>query len=468
MRVQIAGGLAPASPWFWAPRVRRFAIAAFAASVFFAIAEDVVLEEHDEIVLRVDRALQAMVAALPAPVHSLAVLISHLTGEGATVMGALGMVVLITVGRRADAIEVVTGTLMAWGLAGVLQAVCGAFRSGAENGTVWLVMGRFPSEHSLTAVVVLGTIAGVLGRDRTRLARSSLWVSAASMALAMGVAQIMTSHYWPSHVVGGLAAGAAWLAVVAPGARPWYWTEREQPLRTPGEPSTSRPRSDWRSPRVRYQVTEVAEAYDQRFHGLRGRYHNWRLFRLLNKCLWSLPPDSVVLDVPCGTGRVDNWLQEKSLRVVAADISSAMLTVAHRKVRRTSAWLGFVRADVEHLPFRSRSVDAVVSIRFLHLLDRDARLTVLREMARVAKHEVIIEYRGLDRRVKLVKRALVRRLTGRNERRSRIISGMTDELSECDLRVERCYFFNRLFSGGVLILTIGGRPTPVEPPPPTG
>src|SRR3989442_1673113 len=94
---------------------------------------------------------------------------------------------------------------------------------------------------------------------------------------------------------------------------------------------------------VRYQDTDVAEAYDrQRFHSPRGRYNNWRLRRLLNKVLEGLSPGSVVLDIPCGTGRIDNWLLNASLRVIAADISMEMLAVARQKVRPMPSWLGFL------------------------------------------------------------------------------------------------------------------------------
>jgi len=195
----------------------------------------------------------------------------------------------------------------------------------------------------------------------------------------------------------------------------------------------------------------VANAYDrQRFHHPRGRYHNWRLRRLLTKALGRLSPGSVVLDIPCGTGRIDNWLLNASLRVIAADISSEMLTVARRKVRPAASWLGFLRADANHLPLRSRSVDAVVCIRFLHLLDRDARLSVLTEIARVAMREAIVEFR-VERRVKTAKRALISWLTRRTNRKKMTVSEIADELSRCGLLADHYYFVSRWFSGSVLV-----------------
>jgi ubiquinone/menaquinone biosynthesis C-methylase UbiE len=195
----------------------------------------------------------------------------------------------------------------------------------------------------------------------------------------------------------------------------------------------------------------VANAYDrQRFHHPCGRYHNWRLSRLLRKALGDLSSGSVVLDIPCGTGRIDNWLLNASLRVIAADISSEMLAVARQKVRPTASWLGFLRADADHLPLRSGSVDVVLCIRFLHLLDPGARLKALTEIARVAKRGAIVEFR-VERRAKTVKRALIAWLTRRTIRKKMTVFEIADELSRCGLLADRYYFVSRWFSGSVLV-----------------
>ena len=195
----------------------------------------------------------------------------------------------------------------------------------------------------------------------------------------------------------------------------------------------------------------MANAYDrQRFHHPRGWYHNWRLRKLLNNTLGSLSPGSIVLDIPCGTGRIDNWLLNASLRVVAADISSEMLAVARQKVRPAPSWLGFLRADAEQLPLRSRSVDTVLCIRFLHLLDQEARRSVLNEIARVAKRRAIVEFR-VERRVKTAKRALISWLTRRRAQKKMTVFEIADELSRCGLLADRYYFVSRWFSGSVLV-----------------
>jgi hypothetical protein len=62
----------------------------------------------------------------------------------------------------------------------------------------------------------------------------------------------------------------------------------------------------------------------------------------------------------------------------------------------------------------------------------------------------------------MAKRALVRRLTGREVGRNRIIPGIIDELNECGLRVQSYFFISRWFSGSVLILARCVGPTVPE------
>jgi ubiquinone/menaquinone biosynthesis C-methylase UbiE len=212
-----------------------------------------------------------------------------------------------------------------------------------------------------------------------------------------------------------------------------------------------------------YQSLDVAEEYDRRrFHSLGGRYNNWRLQRLLRSALGALAPGSAVLDIPCGTGRIDDRLLRRSLRVIAADISTAMLTVAQRKLRPRRRGLAFVRADAGCLPFRSHSVPAVLCVRFLHLMDPTERRAVLTELARVAKHWVIVEYRNLDPPVRSFKRAILAWFRREDRPRRRTVSDIEAELRRCGLGGRRYYYVNRWFSGSVLVAA-DHRPRIVQP-----
>ncbi len=91
------------------------------------------------------------------------------------------------------------------------------------------------------------------------------------------------------------------------------------------------------------------------------------------------------VDLGCGAGR-HLPLLEGFDRVVAADFSREMLEEARDSLRTSAADVdaGFVEADVEHLPFASRSFDLALYVAGLHHLpSRDSRARSLRELHRV-------------------------------------------------------------------------------------
>ncbi|MFE2976640.1 class I SAM-dependent methyltransferase [Streptomyces sp. NPDC059258] len=85
-----------------------------------------------------------------------------------------------------------------------------------------------------------------------------------------------------------------------------------------------------------------------------------------------------VLDLACGTGIVTERLLRPERTVVGVDRSPGMLSLAARRLPG-----GVVRGDGTRLPFASESVDAVVTVWLLHLLE-DA-VPVLAEAARVLR-----------------------------------------------------------------------------------
>ncbi|MBK3568486.1 MULTISPECIES: class I SAM-dependent methyltransferase [unclassified Streptomyces] len=85
-----------------------------------------------------------------------------------------------------------------------------------------------------------------------------------------------------------------------------------------------------------------------------------------------------VLDIACGTGIVTRRLLRPGRTVLGADRSPAMLALADRRVPG-----GVVRADATRLPFASASVDVVVIVWLLHLLEES--VPVLTEAARVLR-----------------------------------------------------------------------------------
>ena len=177
-----------------------------------------------------------------------------------------------------------------------------------------------------------------------------------------------------------------------------------------------------------------AERYERRRYGSPGRRLNLRLLeRALSRALATVPAGGIVMDAPCGTGILWSFLRRKGFRVVGADISPAMLAVA----RRRSESFGQVRADLEQPPCRPRSVDAVVSNRFMMHLPPDVRPRVLRALADLARGPVIATichpytYKSFQRTLRRMLGAKVKR-SPRLTRRE-----LVAEAASVGLRVER-------------------------------
>jgi ubiquinone/menaquinone biosynthesis C-methylase UbiE len=105
---------------------------------------------------------------------------------------------------------------------------------------------------------------------------------------------------------------------------------------------------------------------------------------------WSRGQPITILDVATGSGDVPRaifrWAKRRAfdVRIIAVDI--------HEQTLRSAAGEGLqlVQADAMRLPFADISVDYAISSMFLHHLDDDSTVAVLREMNRVARRGVIV------------------------------------------------------------------------------
>lgn len=93
-----------------------------------------------------------------------------------------------------------------------------------------------------------------------------------------------------------------------------------------------------------------------------------------------------VLDVPCGTGRIDALLRERFDAVVGADSSMPMLSVYGAEADTRYGCC----ADIFNLPFADGSFDWVICHRYLHHLHRhDERVAALASLRRVCRRGVV-------------------------------------------------------------------------------
>jgi ubiquinone/menaquinone biosynthesis C-methylase UbiE len=128
------------------------------------------------------------------------------------------------------------------------------------------------------------------------------------------------------------------------------------------------------------RVSEWASLYDEpepRTLGARNLLSRQRF--ALEMVETGVSGASKILDAGCGTGEMAEQLIRRGHEVWGLDISEPMIRYARERCGLSRFQLG----DIEHLPFRDNTFDAVVCLGVLEYLDTDER--VLSELLRVIK-----------------------------------------------------------------------------------
>lgn len=142
-------------------------------------------------------------------------------------------------------------------------------------------------------------------------------------------------------------------------------------------------------PRDFWRQTSQAEDYDRgRFDSLRGRVYRRLEERTIRRVLKPLERGSRILDAACGTGRITALLLRGGFVPVGCDISVPMMSVARRHLARVP----FLQSDAACLPFADNSFDAVTCVGLLMHLDGDMRVKVLRELSRISRRPLVVQY----------------------------------------------------------------------------
>ena len=112
------------------------------------------------------------------------------------------------------------------------------------------------------------------------------------------------------------------------------------------------------------------------------------------KVLASSPSD-IVLEVGCGEGRfIPLIMKKQGTNYVGTDICVRMLKYAKNRfthgIRDT---VHFVAAEAKHLPFKSKSVNKSFCYATIFFIPK--KRLVIKEMERVSKDKILIEFRNL-------------------------------------------------------------------------
>ena len=73
----------------------------------------------------------------------------------------------------------------------------------------------FPSGHALSSFCFYGVLAGLLcARIQSRAIRIFVWTSSAALVLAIGLSRIYLGVHYPTDVIAGYIAAAAWVSTL--------------------------------------------------------------------------------------------------------------------------------------------------------------------------------------------------------------------------------------------------------------
>ena len=133
----------------------------------------------------------------------------------------------------------------------------------------------------------------------------------------------------------------------------------------------------------------TGKVYDDSFHQYSSRREMWKWEqKVLDLIFKDLQPNSSILDFACGTGRILQFLNDKSTDVTGVDISDSMLEISRS---RDLSNVTLVKADLtRNNPFSGkRKFDVITSFRFFLNAQHSLRKEVLKELNLVLEDDGI-------------------------------------------------------------------------------
>jgi len=203
-------------------------VGAAALAAFVGIAK-VVLEGFtqpwDESVLRA-------VAAARTPLLTRVALQVTMLGGGVVlvVIVSVGALFLWLTRHRYSAYLLIASSLGAFLLNMLLKDVFERPRPLVVTALAPVATSSFPSGHAMSSMAAYGAIALLLGRlEPRRAARVLVWTIAVLLVVAIGASRVYLGVHYPSDVLGGFAAGLAWIAFAASGLAALQYFGRIEP-----------------------------------------------------------------------------------------------------------------------------------------------------------------------------------------------------------------------------------------------
>ncbi len=107
-----------------------------------------------------------------------------------------------------------------------------------------------------------------------------------------------------------------------------------------------------------------------------------------------IEPDSTLIDVGCGTGRLAFQIADKCSKVDALDLSKRNIELANKKLTKNSKNnIRFIHTDVlKHINEIDQKYDYAVLSYVIHEIDENLREQILIELSKSAEKIIVIDY----------------------------------------------------------------------------
>jgi|GEM_PF-384758 len=209
--------------------------------------------------------------------------------------------------------------------------------------------------------------------------------------------------------------------------------------------------------RTAEQAESYSTKYDREFHKRVSSYFERRAIR---RALAATGLESgVVLDLPCGAGRLTPLLQPVAAHLVSSDYSGEILKIFQSRYDSPC-----FEGNAFQLPFADRALDLVFSARLSHhISDPERRRDYLREIMRISGGWVVVT---IFDRASLKNRLRELRRKFNNKRPKNAFSrAEVAELAESEgFTVQARFPVSRLASGHLYYVLGRNQPTRATPP----
>jgi undecaprenyl-diphosphatase len=185
---------------------------------FIAVAEEV----HEGDTNQIDRALLLALRSPNDPGDPIGGRGVEEVGRDVTALGGVTVLTLLTLGvlgylllirKPLAALFVAVSVLGALALSSGLKDLFERPRPDLVTRLAYVVTSSFPSGHSMLSASVYLTLGALLARMQANLVvKAYILLWAAFLACLVGLSRVYVGVHWPTDVLAGWAAGAAWAA----------------------------------------------------------------------------------------------------------------------------------------------------------------------------------------------------------------------------------------------------------------